>query len=357
MPLCEPAAPSTPPTTPARDRKRTRIRTVSARALLAAAGLLLAAGCSGPAADHGGAATAASSPAGAPAEASTGSLHIAVISHGGPGDAFWNVVKNGALAAGRQLGVQVDYTSDPDPAGQARLIDNAVAQHVGGLVVSMANPDALQTAVKAAVAAGIPVVTINSGSAQSASFGAIGHVGQEESVAGQGAGARLKQQGRHKILCVIHEAGNIGLNQRCDGARKGFGGQVVNLQVDAANPTDVVSRIRGALQADTAVDGVLTLNAQIAADAVDAVKAVGSKAEVATFDLNPDVLNAIKAGTVSFAVDQQQYQQGYLPVVMLKLYHDNGNTLGGGAPVLTGPGFVDTSNVAQVAQYAARGTR
>ncbi|WP_322973233.1 sugar ABC transporter substrate-binding protein, partial [Peterkaempfera griseoplana] len=332
-----------------------RARTVRARALLAAAGLLLAA-CSGPAADHGASTPSAGTPA-APAQASTGSLHIAVISHGGPGDAFWNVVKNGALAAGKQLGVQVDYTSDPDPAGQARLIDNAVAQHVGGLVVSMANPDALQTAVKAAVAAGIPVVTINSGSAQSASFGAIGHVGQEESVAGRGAGARLKQQGRHKLLCVIHEAGNIGLNQRCDGARRGFGGPVVNLQVDAANPTDVVSRIRGALQADTAVDGVLTLNAQIAADAVDAVKAVGSKAQVATFDLNPDVLNAIKAGTVSFAVDQQQYQQGYLPVVMLKLYHDNGNTLGGGTPVLTGPGFVDASDVDQVARYAARGTR
>lgn len=353
MPLSEPAAPSTSTLPPHRGRRTSWLRVLPAAAAL----LLAAAACSGPAADHGSPTPTASSPAAAPGGGSGGRLHIAVISHGGPGDAFWNVVKNGAMDAGQQLGVQVDYNSDPDPAGQSKLIDNAVAQHVDGLVVSMANPDALQTAVKAAVAAGIPVVTINSGSARSAAFGAIGHVGQEESVAGQGAGARLRQQGRHKILCVIHEAGNIGLNQRCDGARKGFGGPVVNLQVDANNPTDVVSRIRGALQADSSVDGVLTLNAQIAADAVDAVKAIGSKAEVATFDLNPDVLNAIKAGTVSFAVDQQQYQQGYLPVVMLKLYHDNGNTLGGGAPVLTGPGFVDRSNVDKVSQYASRGTR
>lgn len=342
-----------PESAPRQSRSRRSVRLLLAAA--ASAGMLLAAACSGPAADKGtapttGAATTA-------AANSSAKLHVAVISHGGPGDAFWNVVKNGAVDAGKQLGVQVDYNSDPDPSGQAKLINNAVAQHVGGLVVSMANPDALQTAVKAAVAAGIPVVTINSGSAKSASFGAIAHVGQEESIAGEGAGAKLKEQNRHKVLCVIHEAGNIGLNQRCDGARKGFGGPVTNLQVDANNPTDVVSRIRGALQADKSLDSVLTLNAQIAANAVEAVKAVGSKAQVATFDLNTDVLSAIKAGTVSFAVDQQQYEQGYVPIVMLKLYHDNGNTLGGGAPVLTGPGFVDSSNVDKVSQYAARGTR
>ncbi|WP_078987705.1 sugar ABC transporter substrate-binding protein [Streptomyces sp. XY332] len=319
--------------------------------------LAFAAACSGPAAEGGSAKSPAAGASGAKPAAGNGSLHIAVISHGGPGDAFWNVVKNGSTDAGKQLGVQVDYNSDPDPSGQAKLIDNAVAQHVGGLVVSMANPDALQSSVKAAVAAGIPVITINSGSAKSREFGAIGHVGQEESVAGEGAGAKLRQSGRHKVLCVIHEAGNIGLNQRCDGARKGFGGDVVNLQVDAANPTDVLSRIRGALQADPAVDGVLTLNAQIAATATEAVKALNSKAQVATFDLNTDVIGAVKAGTITFAVDQQQYEQGYLPVVMLKLQHDNGNTVGGGLPVLTGPAFVDASNVDQVAKYAARGTR
>ncbi|WP_371493684.1 sugar ABC transporter substrate-binding protein [Kitasatospora sp. NBC_00374] len=343
--------------TPDADRSLIRRRRARTRPLLtaaAAAALLLAAACSGPA--GGSSAASGSAPAPAPASGS-GPLHVTVITHAGPGDAFWSVVKNGATDAGKQLGVQVDYASDPDPAGQAKLIDNAVAQHVGGLVVSMANPDALQTAVKSAVAAGIPVVTVNSGSARSVEFGAVGHVGQEETVAGQGAGGKLKSQGLHKVLCVIHEAGNIGLTQRCDGAKQGFGSDVVNLQVDANNPTDTLSRIRGALQADPAVDGVLTLNAQVAAQAVDAVKAVGSKAQVATFDVNPDVLAAIKAGTVSFAVDQQQYQQGYLPVVMLKLYHDNGNTLGGGHPVLTGPAFVDKSNVDQVTAYAARGTR
>ncbi|HEV8560864.1 MAG TPA: substrate-binding domain-containing protein [Actinophytocola sp.] len=325
------------------------------RLLLGAASagaILLAAACSGPAADN----SAQNTGGAAAPQQSSGELKVAVVTHGGSGDAFWSVVKNGAEAAGKQLGVSVTYSSDGDPGAQARLIDNAVAQKVGGLVVSMANPDALKTAIENAVKAGIPVITINSGSAKSKEFGALAHVGQEESIAGEQAGAKLKAAGKTKLLCVIHEAGNIGLTQRCDGAKQGFGA-VQTLQVDLNNAADAQSRIRGALQADSAIDAVLTLNPQVAVFAADAAKAAGGKAQVATFDLNADVAERIKSGDVLFAVDQQQYEQGYLPVVMLKLYNDNANTVGGGSPVLTGPGFVDRSNVDKVADYAKRGTR
>jgi simple sugar transport system substrate-binding protein len=325
------------------------------RLLLGAASagaILLAAACSGPAADN----SAQNTGGAAAPQQSSGELKVAVVTHGGSGDAFWSVVKNGAEAAGKQLGVSVTYSSDGDPGAQARLIDNAVAQKVGGLVVSMANPDALKTAIENAVKAGIPVITINSGSAKSKEFGALAHVGQEESIAGEQAGAKLKAAGKTKLLCVIHEAGNIGLTQRCDGAKQGFGA-VQTLQVDLNNAADAQSRIRGALQADSAIDAVLTLNPQVAVFAADAAKAAGGKAQVATFDLNADVAERIKSGDVLFAVDQQQYEQGYLPIVMLKLYNDNANTVGGGSPVLTGPGFVDKSNVDKVADYAKRGTR
>lgn len=289
--------------------------------------------------------------------AAAGDLKVSVITHGTAGDAFWSVVKVGAEDAGKQLGVGVTYNSDGDPGAQAKLIDNAVSQKVGGIVVSMANPDALKTSIENAVKAGIPVITINSGSAKSVEFGALAHVGQEESIAGEEAGKKLKAAGKTKLLCVIHEAGNTGLNQRCDGARSGFGGTVENLQVDISNPTDIEARIKAKLQSDTAVDGVLTLNPQVAVNAASAVKGASSKAQVATFDLNADVVAAIKSGEVLFAVDQQQYQQGYLPIVMLKLFRDNANTLGGGKPVLTGPGFVDKSNVDKVAEYAKAGKR
>ncbi|RZS36420.1 monosaccharide ABC transporter substrate-binding protein (CUT2 family) [Herbihabitans rhizosphaerae] len=319
-------------------------------AALAIAAPLALAACTGPSAqqpgDTGPIAT----------KKTDGPMRIAVVAHGTPGDAFWNVVKNGAEAAGKDLDVRVEYNSDGDAGNQAKLIDNAVAQQVDGLVVSMSNPDALRTAVTGAVRAGIPVITINSGEKRSAEFGAMTHVGQSEEVAGEAAGARLKQAGRTRLLCVIHEAGNIGLSQRCDGAKRMFG-DVRNLQVDINNPTDVQSRLRGALQTDSSIDAVLTLNPQAAALAVTASKGAGSRAQVSTFDLNADVVAAIKAGEIQFAVDQQQYEQGYLPVVFLKLYRDNANTVGGGRPVFTGPGFVDKSTVDTVGGYAQRGTR
>ncbi|MFC0544922.1 sugar ABC transporter substrate-binding protein [Kutzneria chonburiensis] len=319
--------------------------------MAAAAGAIALAACSGPASSS----NSGSAPANGTATGG-GPINVAVVTHGSAGDSFWNVVKNGATDAGKQLGVNVTYNSDGDPGAQSKLIDNAVAQHVDGLVVSMANPDALKTSIQAAVKAGIPVITINSGQSQSAAFGALAHVGQDEAIAGQQAGAKLKTAGKTNLLCVIHEAGNVGLAQRCDGAKQGFG-KTTNLQVDINNPTDVEAKIKGALQTDPSIDAVLTLNPQIALSAVNAAKETNSKATVATFDLNSDVVSAIKAGQVAFAVDQQQYEQGYLPIVMLKLYHDNANTVGGGQPVLTGPGFVDKSNVDKVAQYAARGTR
>ncbi|RBO96847.1 sugar ABC transporter substrate-binding protein [Nocardia puris] len=313
-----------------------------------AAGAVLAA-CSGPGADTAG---TTQTPVAA------GTLEsVAVVTHGTAGDAFWNVVKNGAEAAGERLGVRVDYTSDGDPGGQSKLIDNAIAQGVDGLVVSMANPEALRPSVERAIASGIPVVTINSGEADSARFGAIGHVGQSERLAGESAGRRLAEAGKTKLLCVIHEAGNIGANERCGGATNGFGGNATTLQVDINNPTDAQARIKGALEADRSIDAVLTLNSQIAARAVDAVSESSSQAAVATFDLNTDVVEAIRSGRLLFAVDQQQYEQGYLPIVMLQLYRTNLNSVGGGLPVQTGPAFVDDGNVDAIAPLVGQGTR
>jgi simple sugar transport system substrate-binding protein len=282
---------------------------------------------------------------------------IAVVTHGGPGDAFWSVVKAGAEKAGKDMGDKVSYQSDGDPQKQSQLIDAAVNQKVDGLIVSMANPDALKESIQKAVAAGIPVITINSGQDKSAEFGAITHVGQDEGIAGQGAGERLKSEGVSHLICVIHEAGNIGLEQRCAGAKQGLGGQVDNVQVDGKDLQSAQATIKAKLQADKSINGVLTLNPGVAAVAVTAVSESGSTAKLATFDLNPEVITAITAGKVDFAVDQQQYEQGYLPVVLLTLYKSNLNTLGGGHPVLTGPGFVTKENAAKVADLAKAGTR
>jgi len=284
-------------------------------------------------------------------------LTVAVVTHSAPGDPFWDVVKSGADRAGSDLDVTVQYNGDPDPTRQSQLIQNAIAQHVDGLVVSMANPDGVETAVKAAVAAGIPVVTINSGLDESRAFGAITHVGQSEALAGEAAGTKFRELGGKKLLCVIHEAGNIGLEDRCAGAAKTFGAAVENLQVKISNLADVQATIAAKLNADPSIDSILALNDSVASAAVQAEKQTSATAAIGTFDVSENVTEEISQGQVAFAIDQQPYVQGYLPIVVIALKDRNGNDVGGGQPVYSGPALVTKDNVAEVARYAAAGTR
>jgi simple sugar transport system substrate-binding protein len=285
-------------------------------------------------------------------------LTIAMVTHSDEGS-FWSVVKKGAEAAAKAEGVKLIWSpSNNDPQKEAQLIDAAVSQKVDGLAVSVPNADAIKGSLAKARSAGIPIVTLNSGESDYKSLGAITHVGQDETVAGRAAGERFKSEGRKKVLCIIHEQGNVGLTQRCQGVKDGFGGTVTNLQVKGtADIATTQTEIKSKLQADKSYDQVIALNPDIAEAAKTAIKGASSSAHLATFDLNPNVIKDIQAGNIEFAVDQQQYLQGYLPIVFLKLYKENLNTVGGGQPVLTGPGFVDKSNANTVAKLAEAGTR
>ena len=322
--------------------KRLKLAAAVAAVTVAASGL---AACSG---------TGKETPA---ASKNTKNLTYAVITHGAPGDAFWDRVKSGAERAGKDYGVKVQYSSDADPAKQSQLIDGAVADEVNGIVVSMANPDGLETSVKKAVAAGIPVVTINSGVDKFKAFGAITHIGQSETIAGQAVGERLKSLGLKNGICVIQEAGNVGLEERCKAAAQAFGGKMSNLQVDGTDDNAVQATITSKLQSDKSIDTVLTLGGQYGIDAVSAVKDAGSSAKVATFDLSADVVKDVQGGKILFAVDQQPYVQGFLGVTTLYLKSINGNDLGGGQPINSGPAFVTKDNAAAVLKYAENGTR
>ncbi|MFD0852451.1 substrate-binding domain-containing protein, partial [Actinomadura adrarensis] len=185
----------------------------------------------------------------------------------------------------------------------------------------------------------------------------VAHFGQDETIAGGAAGREMARIGSKRALCVIHEQGNVGLEDRCAGAKKTFGGQLENLFVTGTNMPQVKSAITAKLQADQDIDGVLTLGAPFAATAVDSVKETSSQAKVATFDMNKDLIALLKAGSIQFAVDQQPYLQGYGAVDELWLLKNNGNVIGGGRPVLTGPAIVTKDNAAQIEQFANRGTR
>jgi len=287
-------------------------------------------------------------------------LSLCYVVHSDPSGSFWDVATQGAQDAADSMGVTLTAVGSPDPATQAQLIEDCIAQGVDGLAVSLANPDALQDAVTNAVNAGIPVITLNSGVDVYKELGALTHVGQTERVAGNGAGERLSAMGATKVLCVIHEEGNIGLEQRCDGLTETFTGEVERFNVASTGVLDLAgttATLQDKLIADSSLDAIIALNPDIGIAARDAVIANGSSQILATSDLSPAVLQSILDGEISFAIDQQQYLQGYLPIVFLTLYNQNANVVGGGLPVLTGPGFVDASNAAAVIDLSAAGTR
>jgi simple sugar transport system substrate-binding protein len=318
-----------------------------------AAGAFILGGCTTNSSDSPNADKSDSGNTGAAADTS-GDIRIDVITHGNP---FWDVVKSGAVQAGKDEKVELKYQSDGDVGKQATLIDNAVAAGTDGLVISMANPDGLEKSIKAAVDAGIPVVTINSGIDKWQSFGAITHIGQSETLAGEAAGEELEKAGVKKALCVIQEAGNVGLEERCKGAASKFSGTLTNLQVDNTDLAGSESTIESKIQADNSIDGILALGGDMSGQAVKAVAATGAKIQVGTFDVNADVVSNVASGKLLFAIDQQPYVQGYLGVTGVYLKALNGNDIGGGQPVYSGPAIITKDNAADVLKFAKNGTR
>ena len=284
-------------------------------------------------------------------------FHMITHSDSGP---FWSVVKRGMEAAGEDLGVNVVWLeSVNDPGVQVQLIEQAVAEGSDGIAASLPSPDQLIAPLQAAVAGGIPVITLNSGSNDYQSIGALTHVGQTEFIAGQGAGERFNDLGATKILCGRQEESNVALEERCNGLIDTFSGEVVSEFVGLdADQTEQQNAIATALQADPAIDGFMGTGPVIAMSGLNAAADAGREMKgVAGFDITPEIIDAIEAGDIAFTIDQQQYLQGYLPILLLYLNVTNQNTAGGGLPILTGPGFVTPENAAAVKALVAAGTR
>jgi simple sugar transport system substrate-binding protein len=281
---------------------------------------------------------------------------FAMITHETPGDTFWDKIKAGANQAAKNNGITLKYSNDPDPAKQATLIQNAVDSKVDGIATTLATPDALAGAVKSAKDAGIPVVAFNSGIDQYQKAGASMYFGSDENLAGETAGKRIAEAGGKKALCVIQAAGSVALEARCAGVKKGVAA-TENIQVNGADDPSVVSALQAKLSQDKSIDYIVTLGAPIALDALKAMDAAGSSAKLVTFDLNVDAAQAIKDKKIQFSIDQQPYVQGYLAIQALYLNKKNGNDIGGGKAVLTGPSFVDASNIDTILPFAKNNTR
>jgi simple sugar transport system substrate-binding protein len=288
---------------------------------------------------------------------------IAVVSHGQASDPFWTIVKKGLEDAGRRTGVAVSYRAPDtyDLGRMRRLIDEAISARLDGLVVSLPDAQALRAPIRRAARAGIPVVSINSGSDRFRNLGILAHVGQPEWRAGFESGRRMAAAGVRNALCVNQEQGNAGTDQRCRGFGAGIrrgGGTATELGVDLQKPDQAQLRITDAVKS-TGADGIITLGATAALPALAAVRAggLGRGVQLATFDLSPEVLEAVRIKRMLFAVDQQPYLQGYLPIVLLAERAQHMLFPARGELIPTGPDFVTAENAEAVLDLSRRGFR
>ena len=313
----------------------------------------------------GGLAAAGLTALGAPATRalaaeSASKIKVAVVTHGDTGS-FWSVFKRGVDQAAKDLkgrGVSVTQVyANNDVAKQVAGINAAVAARAQVIATSVPDASALKDPLAKASAKKIEIITVNSG------LGAFDnlptymvHVGQTEDIAGQGAGKQFKKAGSKKVLIVIHEAANSGLQQRATGVKKIMGGSAVSVLTIPNAKSDIPgtkAKVKAAFTADKKLDSFLGLDPDVTIPCLD-VLPKGTKA--GTFDVG-GAIKEIQAGRMLFAIDQQQYLQGYLPVVFAVLYVTNLNTVGNGQPVLTGPGIISKANATKVAALAAKGTR
>jgi simple sugar transport system substrate-binding protein len=291
------------------------------------------------------------------------SVQLAVVTHGEASDSFWVVVKNGIEEASRETGTVVSYHAPDsyDPRRMRELLDAVVATRPDGLIVSIPDAKVLGPSIRRAVKSGIPVVAINAGEDSYRRLGALLFVGQPEFQAGYAAGRRLAAAGVRDAICVNHQPGVASLDARCRGFAAGLaksGGTSQLVTVRLQDQRDAVKRISAALSSSD-VDGILSLGPGGATPTLAALKATKKlkKVKFATFDLAPDILRGVSSGQILFAIDQQPYLQGYLPVVLLTQYVQYGLLPARGSVVATGPAFVSKREAARVIELTRQGLR
>ena len=279
-----------------------------------------------------------------------------MIYHSPDSDSWWNTVKNGINVAADQMDVTVDIRNPTtgDLADMARIVQQAAASNPDGIIVTIADYDVLSGPITNAVDKGIPVITINSGThEQSEKLGALLHVGQPEYAAGFGAGKRAKATGVTSFVCVNHYITNPASIERCQGYADALGVDLGTQMIDSGtDPTEIKNKVIAFLRANSGTNGILTLGPTSAHATLAALDQIGRAGDIhfGTFDLSGEIAKAVKSGVIAFAIDQQPYLQGYLPVVILTNLARYGVLPSG--HINSGPGFVVKDNISLVEKYA-----
>lgn len=287
-----------------------------------------------------------------------------VVSHGGPADPFWGVVMKGVKDAAAKFGVEAIYLG-PEKFSLKEFIDlvnSAIVKKPDGLVVTITNPVALDEPLRKAIEMGIPVVAINVPDDRPVDqkIPYLCYVGMNEYLAGVYAARRMLQEFTPKrAVIAIHEPGHAGLEARAKGIMDVLSEKKIPVEkLDiTTDPTKALTLLKSYLMKYPDTDAIFTLGplgAHPAIQLVEEENLVG-KVKIGAIDLTTKITDAIKRGVVVFTIDQQQYLQGYLPIVFLYLYKEFG--LIPLEDVLTGPSIVDKSNVEIVERTVQLGYR
>ncbi|MFK7791089.1 MAG: sugar ABC transporter substrate-binding protein [Devosiaceae bacterium] len=279
-----------------------------------------------------------------------------LVSHAPDSDSWWNTIKNGIALAGEQMGVEVEYRNPPtgDIADMARIIEQAAASGPNGIITTLADYDVLQGPITDAVDQGINVIIMNTGTPEQArEVGALMYVGQPEYDAGLAAGIRAAGEGVTSFLCVNHAIQQPTVGERCRGYADGLGVELGDSMMDSGtDPAEVKNRVLAYLSANPDVDGILTLGPVSANPTIQALEENGMAGDIhfGTFDLGDEIVEAIKAGTINWGIDQQPFLQAYMPVVILANYDRYGVLPGNN--INSGPGFVTADGLTLVEEHA-----
>jgi simple sugar transport system substrate-binding protein len=283
-------------------------------------------------------------------------------------EAFWQPVIKGFEQAGEDLGFEARFRA-PGPKGYASAyeytlaVENAIASKPDALIIADTRPEAMNDTIKSAVDMGIPVILSNSGFGQQKIVGALAFIGMDEWLNGRVGGEQLKKTGAKHALIATTAPGIPDIDNRVAGFIEGFEPGKTTL-VEVPEPVlfdtpKLVNAMMATLEKDETIDSIFSTGGCCAPAMLIARERLGERGKsmhFGTIDLGDPVVRGLVDGKLDFALDYQQYHQGYLPAVFLIHFIRYGITPGTDF-IPTGPGIITPENAQQIIELSAQNFR
>lgn len=235
---------------------------------------------------------------------------------------YWLAVKDGADAAAKKLGVTVNFeapASGTDLATQISMVGDAVTSHVSGIILAAQTPTGLLQPVRSALAAKIPVVTVDSGVSPNVSDSFLATSNVKSAAALAKYTAKLAGGSGQYAIIDFNEISSTGI-ARPKGFRQGMKSfpkfSYVGMKISNNSIPTGRAEAAGIIASHPGLKLIFGANDRSAIGAAEAVQAAHKvgKIIVAGFDADLGEVSLIKQGVISASVLQYPYQMGYQAV-------------------------------------------